>query len=226
MPRLATEIGSKRFYRCPLHPDELYIGVTSALKLGSERYYPSGAGNHGTAMHSAFERIVSGTDWRDTDGDLTDLMVPGLIWLETWWRDAQTYFGFEVELVERSLLHHDQRYGGTLDVLLRDRDGLRYVVDLKTQREADHAQWRLQMAAYAMAQEWADDDEVLHPFPAGITNGLVLWVPKSGTSLAIRFDIGSTTKDAWLAVLAADRLLADSPNGETLNIYAQRENVA
>lgn len=220
MPRNAVEVNGDRFYTCPAHPDARpYVSVTTALKLGSRPYYPEGAADHGIAMHAAFELLVSGADWRNVEGyEITPPMEAGLSRLERWWAAAR----LEVLLVERTVYHHVLGYAGTLDALVRAADGTTYVLDLKTQRDPDPAKWRLQMAAYAHAHEWADDEDRLTPMPQGITKGLVLWVPKDRLPEPRIYDIGLETQAAWLSALHTYRFLTDTDvgNGELLTVWS------
>lgn len=222
MPRNAVEIGGDRFYACPAHPEARpYVSVTTALKLGAKPYYPVGSADHGIAMHAAFELLVSGADWRNVEGyEITPAMEAGMAQLERWWPHS----GLEALLIERTVYHHVLGYAGTLDALVRDREGTTYVLDLKTQRDPDPAKWRLQMAAYGYAHDWADEDDNLTPMPRGITKGLVLWVPKENPHLwqPRVLDIGLETQAAWLSALHTHRFLADTDasDGELLTVWS------
>lgn len=169
------------------------------------------AADAGTLCHAAAERIVSGVDWRLADPD-AGYELPADLWpvaerIEDWWQAS----GLRVALVERTVYHHRLQYAGTLDALVTDGRH-HYILDLKTQAYPDPAKWRLQLAAYADAQEWVDEDDRFSPMPE-VAGGLVLWIPRDTPERwqVRKLDTGPTTRAAFASVYHAWRFLTDTP---------------
>lgn len=169
------------------------------------------AASAGTLLHSVAERVISGLDLTRA---IEDVELPPHLWpaaerIAAWWADA----GLDVVLVERTVFHHDLAYAGTLDALVRDATGEHFILDLKTQGYPDPAKWRLQLAAYAHADHWVDDDDHFEPMPRA-DRGIVLWIPRDDPDAWERrfLDIGPETQQTWLNVLGAYRYLASTPS--------------
>ena len=103
-----------------------------------------------------------------------------------------TRLGWDVIGVETAM--ENARYAGTLDLLVRDADGLLMIADLKTSRtSAGAAEWVVQIAAYAR----------LHADTTGevVTRGAVLHAPY-GADLAI-YPIDEAALDAGALAFSA-----------------------
>jgi hypothetical protein len=99
----------------------------------------------------------------------------------------------EVVMVEETVVHKRHRYAGTLDRLVRLRDGRLMILDLKTGKSVDGIA-RLQQSAYEVALE-----------ANGVTvdGRMVLHLPASnpGVIRAIEYDDDATDRATWLALL-------------------------
>lgn len=190
------------------HADEwLGMGRDDALRLMKSQHVAKRdkAADAGTLCHAAAERVISGVDWREPT-PATGYALPDELWpvaehIEAWWASS----GLSVVLVERSVWNHRAQYAGTLDALVTDGER-HYILDLKTQSTPTPDKWRLQLAAYADAEEWSDDADQMHPM-APVAGGLVLWIPQRDPAAAQlwRVDIGTETRAAYQAVLASWR---------------------
>lgn len=184
------------------------------------------AADAGTLCHAAAERIVSGVDWREPIPEL-GYDLPRELWpvaerIEDWWKAS----GLRVVLIERTVYNHLLQYAGTLDALVTD--GTRnYILDLKTQAYPDPAKWRLQLAAYADADEWVDDDDVFADMPT-VHAGLVLWIPRDTPDRwqVRELDLGMETRAAFRSVYHAWRFLTNTPSTDGEVIAAALEEVA
>lgn len=103
----------------------------------------------GTEVHFACEL--------DDDDDLDEDSVPAAVepYLQAW-RKFKADTGAVVLANERKLVHAGLRYAGTLDRLVRVRDGAIYLIDLKTSISMS-ASFGVQLAGYQLLLEATDD---------------------------------------------------------------------
>ncbi len=244
-PKNATEIGNRRWYECPKHGTRYISVTTAlgrshewglpagyAAKMTAERAFDTAdewlswerdaalrylkkahterrdtAADAGTAVHEAAERILSGTDWRD---DCPDELHPIAERIERWWQAS----GGKVLLLERTVWHHTIQYAGTFDAIIR-LDHQTLILDYKTSGFEDLAKWRLQLAAYADAEEWTNESGEFAPLPA-IDGGVVFWVPRDDPAKwhLRRVDIGIETAAAFRSVLHGWRYFEEAKKAE------------
>jgi hypothetical protein len=129
--------------------------------------YNSDAADFGTAVHAAVE-LFEATGEIATD--VADLEVHANVLLS-----VKNYVtlkhdcGFDVNHVERTVANTTVGYAGTLDQLISFEGGQLMVADLKTGKH-DHGiasklgGYAYQLAAYAHAEGWVNDDGNLIPF--------------------------------------------------------------
>lgn len=93
----------------------------------------------------------------DDEDDLDEDSVPEAVmpYLQAW-RKFKADTGAEVLANERKLVHTGLRYAGTLDRLVRVRDGSIYLIDLKTSISMA-ASFGVQLAGYQLLLEATDD---------------------------------------------------------------------
>lgn len=92
----------------------------------------------GVAVHLACEIV--------DDGDDVDVAPEVEPYLAAWLRFRDTQVS-EIVMNEQRLASKTLRFAGTLDRLVRDREGALWLIDLKTAAEA-HASWGVQLAGY------------------------------------------------------------------------------
>lgn len=122
-------------------------------------------------------------------------------------------------LTERPVASRHWWYAGTFDAIVKLRDGRVLMVDNKTSKGV-YGETALQLAAYAGAEFYVDDQETEQPIPD--TDGLaVVHITATGTDLYPVLDPAAAWKD-WLHVLwtakAEDRIKAQISEPA---IYAQ-----
>jgi hypothetical protein len=237
-PRHATEIGQRRFYECPRHHAR-YTSVTTVLSKGTAQEWAipwaakitaetavatlanwrdlppedavrllkaaplarrDKAADAGTLVHGAAEHILSGVEW-----SLPDDLRPLGERIEAWWRANDG----RAVMLERTVWHHDLRVAGTLDAVV-ELAGETVLLDLKTSTVFD-PKWRLQLAAYRLANDWIDEDGAFHEMPDIDWVG-VLWVPRERPEemqlVRVRADMDEY--DAFVDVLRAFRWIEDA----------------
>ena len=237
-PKNALEIGTRRWYDCPRHGCRYISVTTAlgrshewglpagyAAKMTAERAYDTAdewlamgrdealrylkkahterrdtAADAGTAVHAAAEKILSGVDWRE---DCPPELHPVAEKIEGWWKAADG----KVLLIERTVWHHTVQYAGTFDAIVRINHQT-LLLDHKTSAFEDIPKWRLQLAAYADAEDWTDEDGKFKPLPV-IDGAAVLWIPREQPEKwhLRRVDIGMSTRAAFRSVLHSWRYL-------------------
>lgn len=113
------------------------------------------------------------------------------IWLEA--------SGWNVKISEAYILSPSGGYGGTLDILARDRDGRAVLADIKTGKGV-YRETVLQLAAYGMAEliQPVGSDKVF-PMPA-VDRYVVLHVTATGVR-EIEVPIGDADRQAFYACM-------------------------
>lgn len=78
----------------------------------------------GTTVHDLADKIARG----ESTGPMSADVMTRVDLYERWWREA----GWTVLASEALLINPEKGYGGTLDLICRDREGLTVLADLKT----------------------------------------------------------------------------------------------
>ena len=146
--------------------DELsQLGVTERLKVlkGAAWEARDKAGLRGTELHAHAERLVHGEPVEVSDEQLP-LVESAARFLDDW--------QVEPVLVERPVWNLRHGWAGTLDLVARIADGRTWILDYKTSKGI-YAEVSLQLACYAHAEGWADDDWQAHPLPRIDAGGAV-----------------------------------------------------
>jgi hypothetical protein len=126
-----------------------------------------------------------------------------------WWKAS----AWALRTSEALVVSPTLRYGGTFDLLARDRDGRTVLADIKTGRGV-YREAVLQLAAYAFADLVArPGDPVAWPMPV-VERFVVLHVTADGVR-EIEVALGSTERAAWAACLELARW-AESMAGKQL----------
>ena len=111
----------------------------------------------GTAMHKFLEKHIQGTGYED----LTDIGVQAKPMaqkiIEVGFTPIEHYFGSEV------MLHYPGLYAGSTD-LVCEHNGLETIADFKQSNKPKREEWRddykLQIAAYAMAHDYVYGSQI------------------------------------------------------------------
>lgn len=141
------------------------------------------AANRGTAVHKLGQQLVAGKRVAIPEG------LEGHVQSYVRFLDD---FDVEPVLVEATVVSHEHRYCGTLDLLadLLDPEDLyddvparaRWLLDIKTSRSGVFGETALQLAGYRYAQAWVDADGDEHELPDVARTGVV-WVRADGYDL-------------------------------------------
>jgi predicted RecB family nuclease len=145
----------------------------------------------GTRVHAVCEAVN-----REEAAVWADELMPFQTAYSVWFDAAVA----DVLAVEQFVWHPVHRYGGTLDLLARLKDGRRAVIDLKTSKRLD-VSYRLQLMAYAEALEAMGEP------PPDVR--IVVHLPSSrpGTLAVVEYDDDARDRKAWRATLRMYRWL-------------------
>lgn len=163
-------------------------GVTRALTARSS-WKRDEAAALGTDIHAMADQIHRGVELPDMP-EATKLRVDHYL---KWW-DAS---GWTIRATEALLVNTEDGYGGTLDLLARDRDGRTVLADVKTGK-AIYKEVALQLAAYGNAMYVQFDDQ-LYTMPA-IDRYCVLHVTAEGVR-EVELAIGDLERNAFRAAM-------------------------
>jgi len=158
-----------KFHALADDEDHREMVETAALKAPSKPEYNQYATQRGTDLHDRLENYLLTNEY-DTEG-LIDLDAAKL-------EKAIEFFdtqGFKVTDTEITVFHEDYGHCGTIDVVA-EKDGERWVIDLKTGRGTEA--WpdnALQVQAYMVATHILHDDGTVDPFPK-VDKGAILHV--------------------------------------------------
>jgi hypothetical protein len=145
----------------------------------------------GTAVHGYADDHING---RPIPDDLPQVQRDYVTVYEDWWKAA----GWTVRTSEAYLVHTAHGYGGTLDLLCRDRDGRTVLADIKTGKGV-YSEAVLQLAAYGNAELIQTPAGDLFPMPA-VDRYAILHVTKDGVR-EIEVSIGALELLAWGAAI-------------------------
>lgn len=149
----------------------------------------------GTAVHDLADQYVTTGVMPDlTDGTRKRVEAYG-----DWWKAS----GWHLRLSEAVLVSPAGGYGGTLDLLCRDRDGRTVLADLKTGKGV-YREAGLQLTAYGAAEYIsAMGSPVVYPMPK-VDRYVILHVTESGVR-EIEVPVGESEQIAWTACCALYR---------------------
>jgi hypothetical protein len=131
------------------------------------------AGVRGTDVHKLVERLAAGEEL-----DVPEPLVGHVDAYLQFTRDWKP----EDLLVEATVISRAHRYMGTLDLVARLADGLRWLLDWKTAQSGVWPESALQLAAYRHAETYLDADNQEHDMPQVDATGC-LWLRADGYDL-------------------------------------------
>lgn len=114
------------------------------------------AAHRGTEVHALGERLARHEEV-DVPDELAGHVESYVAFLDEWQPKAV--------LLETTVANRKWNYAGTLDAVFDLPDGRRVLADLKTARSGIFLEASLQMAAYAHAEVYLDDDGTEQPMP-------------------------------------------------------------
>jgi hypothetical protein len=166
-------------------------GVIKALTARSS-WTRDEAANIGTELHGIADKIVRGED----TGFVSPVVLERATLYAKWWEAS----GWTLRLSEAFVIHPGAGYGGTFDLLAKDRDGRTVLADVKTGKGI-YREVVLQLTAYALAQYVSPvGSPTVYPMPA-VDRYVVLHVTAKGVREVELAPIGDLEKFAWLACL-------------------------
>jgi len=144
----------------------------------------------GSDVHDLADRFIRGE---------RDLVIPENVAKHVhgyaeWWQAS----GWTLRTSEAMIVHPVGGYGGTLDLLCRDRDGKTVLADIKTGKGV-YSEAVLQLTAYGDAPLIQDQEGRLFNMPA-IDRYAILHVTADGVR-EIEVPIGALEKVAWYACI-------------------------
>lgn len=183
------------------------VGPEGAIKALTARssWKRDEAANLGSAVHDMADKMIRG----ETLGTMSEDVRKRVNSYTAWWQAS----GWTLRLSEAAVVDPDHGYGGTFDLLARDRDGATVLADIKTGKGV-YAETALQLAAYGMAQLVAPfGSPVAYPMPL-IDRYVVLHVTLEGVR-EIEMSVGGLEEDAFLACITLSKW-ADATKGKRL----------
>jgi hypothetical protein len=179
-------------------------GVIRALTSRSS-WQRDEAAQLGTQVHHLADLVVRG----EPTPPMNETVRQRVLAYAEWWKAS----AWALRTSEALVVSPTLRYGGTFDLLARDRDGRTVLADIKTGRGV-YREAVLQLAAYAFADLVArPGDPVAWPMPV-VERFVVLHVTADGVR-EIEVALGSTERAAWAACLELARW-AESMAGKQL----------
>jgi hypothetical protein len=162
------------------------------------------ASRRGTDVHALAEKLVQGGEV-DVPDELAGHVESTVKFLNEWEP--------EPILTETVVAHLHWRYCGTADGVFRLRDGSVMIYDWKTSRSGLYAESALQLAAYAHAEVYLDNDGVEQPMSAlGIAGGLGVHIRSDGYDV-YRLDISDAVFKDFLHCLWCYRMTVERMDG-------------
>jgi hypothetical protein len=179
-------------------------GVRMALTSRST-WQRDEAASLGTQVHHLADLVVRG----EPTPPMSETVRTRVLADADWWHSS----GWTLRVSEALVVSPTLKYGGTFDLLARDRDGRTVLADIKSGRGV-YREAVLQLAAYAGAEFVARPDDVTAwPMPA-CERFVVLHVTTDGVR-EIEVAIGQAERLAWAACLELARW-ADGMKGKQL----------
>lgn len=145
----------------------------------------------GTDVHSLADELINGR--------LDTTLIPAhtrdhVKHYAEWWAAS----GWTVRTSEAFLVNDTMKYGGTLDLLCRDRDGRTVLADIKTGKGV-YSEAVLQLTAYGLAELIQTPEGALYPMPK-VDRYAILHVTATGVR-EIEVPVGTLEEMAWGACL-------------------------
>lgn len=168
------------------------VGPEGAIKAMTARsaWKRDEAAQLGSDVHGLADDHVSG---RAIPSDLSPAITSRIEAYASWWRAS----GWTLRASEAMVVHQAFGYGGTLDLLCRDRDGRTVLADIKTGKGV-YREAVLQLTAYSLA-ELIQTDAGIFSMPEA-ERFVILHVTADGVR-EIELSIGVLEKLAWGACI-------------------------
>lgn len=150
----------------------------------------------GTEVHSLADLVVRG----EPTPSMNETTRKRVLCYAQWWKDS----GWTLRTSEAMLINPTMGYGGTLDLLAKDRDGRTVLADIKTGK-AVYNEAVLQLTAYGMAEYiQPPSDNVMVPAQAyrmpTVDRHVILHVTAEGVR-EVEVAVGALEQCAWIACL-------------------------
>jgi hypothetical protein len=163
------------------------------------------AANLGTEVHALADMVVNA----QPTPPMPEPVRLRVLKYADWWKAS----GWTLRISEAMVVHPDWEYGGTFDLLARDRDGKTVLADIKTGKGV-YREAVLQLTAYGLAKFVAPVGSPLaYPMPP-IDRYVVLHVTLEGVT-EIEINVGDLERLAWLGCLDLARW-SESMKGKRL----------
>lgn len=171
------------------------VGPQGAIKALTERsgWHRDQAAALGSEVHDLADQLVRGVNV----GPWPAHVEKRVIAYAEWWQAS----GWTLRASEALLVHPGLGYGGTLDLLARDRDGLTVLADIKTGGRI-YREVMLQLAAYGNAS-WLEYAGDLFPMPR-VDRYAVLHVTDKGVR-EVPIAVGDLERKAFAACIEVYR---------------------
>jgi hypothetical protein len=193
----AIQLGRSRVSDGPLEMNGLEhllatVGEAGAIKAMTERstWKRDEAAQLGTKVHGYADDFVNGRAIPELQGAQKAYVAK----YAEWWEAS----GWTIRATEAIVLHTLHGYGGTLDLLCRDRDGRTVLADIKTGANV-YKEATLQLAAYGAAETIQTADGTLFPMPT-VDRYAILHVTAAEVR-EVEVPIGTLELLAWGACL-------------------------
>jgi hypothetical protein len=160
-----------------MQPDERIDFIKGAPSRDRDR-----GARRGTEVHGYAQQMIAGEE-----ADIPDELVGHVDSYLAFLKD----FDVQPVLVEAVVGNRTHKWMGTLDLIADLSDGLRWLIDIKTNRSGIFAETALQLAAYRNAEFYLDAYSVERPMYA-VQQVAGLWVRADGYDL-IPVDAGPDT---------------------------------
>jgi hypothetical protein len=167
------------------------VGSDGVVKMLTSRssWKRDEAANLGTQVHELADLVVKS----EPTPPMSEAVRGRVLAYVDWWKAS----GWTLRLSEALVVNPTEGYGGTFDLLARDRDGRTVLADIKTGKAIYH-EAVLQLAAYGMATYVAPmGSEVAYPMPAP-DRYVILHVTLDGVR-EVEISIGDLERSAFLA---------------------------
>ncbi len=166
-------------------------GVVKALTARSS-WKRDEAASLGTEVHSLADDLITGK--LDVSA-VPHRAVAHVKHYTDWW----TASGWTVRTSEAMLVNPEAGYGGTLDLLCRDRDGKTVIADIKTGKSV-YSEAVLQLTAYSLATYVQPPGGSVMLMPRPIDRYVILHVTADGVR-EVEINVGTAEHMAWLACI-------------------------
>lgn len=173
LPQLLAEVGPE--------------GVVRALTARSA-WKRDEAAQLGTDVHELADKFIRGVPH-----EIPDFAKKHVAGYAEWWQAS----GWSLRTSEAMVINPEQRYGGTLDLLARDRDGKTVLADIKTGKGV-YSEAVLQLTAYGTAP-LIQTDTGIFAMPK-VDRHVILHVTADGVR-EIEVPVGTLEIVAWCACI-------------------------